>query len=247
VNVGRVDNHGWEASLNILAYSRGQFDWNTQLRGDGNINKVITLGGVRLSGNAIREGYPVQGVWDRIATGYSVVAGKPVTTRSDTAVYLGAPLPKFNGSVGNTLRYGPLSFYTLVTMERGAVFSNGDRAYRVRQGGSDEYLWFMEPGGPSFAADSIAQYWSILNAVDKRDNVRLREISLSFSVPERFSAPLGVTRTQITVSGQNVMWWDDCHCADPNQAWAGADSFTLGGFLSQPSPRQYRVAIRTRF
>ena len=248
VNVGRVDNHGWEASLNVVALQRGRFDWTTQLRGDGNINKVISLGGVRLSGNAIRVGYPVQGVWDRIATGYSVVAGKPVTTRSDTAVFLGSPLPKFNGSLGNTLRFGPLSFYSLVTMERGAVFSNGDRPYRVRQGGSDEYLAFLNPDGtPTFQADSVAQYWSILNAVDKRDNVRLREISLTYSVPEALSARVGVTRTQITVSGQNVMWWDDCHCADPNQAWAGADAFTLSGFLSQPSPRQYRIALRTRF
>src|SRR5438067_2790353 len=133
-------------------------------------------------------------------------------------------------------------------MERGAMFGNGDRAYRVRQGGSDEYLQFLNPDGTTTSkADSVAQYWSILNAVDSRDNVRLREISLTYAVPERFSGRFGFGRTQLSVSGQNVMWWDRCHCVDPNQAWAGADPFTVGGFLSQPSPRTYRIALRTRF
>ena len=52
----------------------------------------------------------------------------------------------------------------------------------------------------------------------------------------------------MSLAGQNLMWWDDCNCVDPNMNWAGADSFTInGGFLAQPSPRQYRVQIRTRF
>ena len=246
VNLGRIDNHGWEASAHYLAIATPRFDWTTTVKLDGNQNKLITLGGVKLTGTQFREGYPVNGLWDRIATGFNIVNGKPVTSRSDTAVYLGAPFPKFNGSFGNTVRYGALSFYALVTMERGAMFGNGDRAYRVRQGGSDEYLWYLDPSS-SFKADSVAQYWSILNANDSRDNVRLREISLTYSVPERFPARFGLGRTQLTVSGQNVMWWDHCHCVDPNQAWAGADAFTVGGFLSQPSPRTYRVAVRTRF
>jgi TonB-dependent SusC/RagA subfamily outer membrane receptor len=247
-NLGRVDNHGWEASAHFLAIATQRFDWTTSLKLDGTRNKLISTGGVTLQGTAFRQGYPINGVWDRVATGYSVVNGKPVTTRSDTNVYLGPPFPTFNASLGNTVRFGDFSFYTLVTMERGAVFSNGDRAYRVRQGGSDEYLRFLNPDGTTtFQADSVAQYWSILNAVDSRDNVRLREISLTYSIPERFSARAGLGRTQFTVSGQNVMWWDHCHCIDPNQAWAGADAFIVGGFLSQPSPRTYRVALRTRF
>jgi TonB-dependent SusC/RagA subfamily outer membrane receptor len=248
VNLGRIDNHGWEASAHYLAIATPKFDWTTTVKLDGTRNKLITLGGVKLTGNQFREGYPVNGVWDRVATGFSVVNGKPITTRSDTAIYLGNPFPTFNGSFGNTLRYGSFSFYTLVTMERGAMFGNGDRAYRVRQGGSDEYLQFINPDGTTtFQADSVAQYWSIINATDSRDNVRLREISLSYTLPERLSGLARVGRTQLTVSGQNVMWWDHCHCADPNQSWAGADAFTVGGFLSQPSPRTYRVAIRTRF
>jgi hypothetical protein len=136
-----------------------------------------------------------------------------------------------------------------VSVERGAWFSNGDRAYRIRQGGSDEWLAALGPNGDrTFKSDSIKQYASILNYVDKRDNVRLRELSIAYNVPQRLSGSVGAGATSITLSGQNVWWWDDCNCVDPNMNWAGASSFTFNsGFLMQPAPRVFRFQIRTRF
>lgn len=249
VNIGRLDNHGWETSINYLAVSTARLDWSTSLRFDGNHNKVISVGGVQLAGNAVREGYPVQGVWSRPATGYSVVNGKPVTTRGDTAVYFGPPFATLNSSVGNTFRFGPFQAYALVTVSRGASFNNGDRPYRVRQGGGDELLQFLNPDGTAtFKSDSVAQYWSIMDAVETRNATRLRELSLTYSVPERFSSRYGLGRTLLTLTGQNLMWWDRCHCFDPDMNYAGGDAFTVtSGFLAQPSPRMFRVAVRTRF
>ena len=129
------------------------------------------------------------------------------------------------------------------------IFQNSDRPYRVRQGGADEYLQFLNPdGSTTFAADSVFNYWSLFDAVDSRDNVRLRELSLSYTLPDRFLSRTNLGRTQLTLSGQNLMWWDHCHCVDPNMNWAGGDAFGVAnGFLAQPSPRQYRLSIRTRF
>ena len=256
VNIGALENRGWEASVNFLAISTAKFDWTTRVNMDGNTNKVTNLGGVRLPGNQVRLGYPAQGVWDRKAKGFSVTQGGtcpsygcPVTTRSDTAVYFGAPLPTFNGSWSNTLRYKSFQLYGLLTMERGAFFGNSDRPYRIRQGGADEYLSALGSNGErNFRADSIAQWSSILSHVDKRDNVRIREVSLTWQVPERLSGFFKAGRTSFSLAGQNLMWWDDCNCVDPNMNWAGADSFGVGnGFLAQPSPRQYRLQLRTRF
>ncbi|MEO6445379.1 MAG: hypothetical protein ABIZ91_14485, partial [Gemmatimonadaceae bacterium] len=149
----------------------------------------------------------------------------------------------------NTIRYKSIQLYGLLTMERGAFFANSDRPYRIRQGGADEYLSALGPNGErTFRADSIAQWSSILSHVDKRDNVRLREISLTWQVPEKLSGYFRTGRTSMSLSGQNLMWWDDCNCVDPNMNWAGASSFTINsGFLAQPSPRQFRFQIRTRF
>lgn len=249
VNIGAIANHGWEASINYLVLSTRNLEWNTAIRMDGNHNKVTDLGGVVLGGNAVRVGYPVQGVWDRVATGFSVVNGKPVTTRSDTAVFFGPALPTFDASFPNTFRYGPFQLYGLISMERGAWFGNSDRSYRIRQGGADEYLQLLDASGnKTFAADSLFQWASILNYNNKRDNVRLKELSITYQVPEMLSGRMRAGRTTLTLSAQNVMWWDDCHCVDPNMNWAGADSFNFGsGFLAQPSPRLYRLQLRTKF
>jgi len=256
VNIGRVDNHGWEASVNYLVLSSRKFEWNSGLRLDGNRNKVIDLGGVNTGSTAIRVGYPVRGVWDRKATGFTVSRaancpsyGCPTTSRSDTNVYYGPPLPTFNASLQNQFRIGPFQLYGLVSMEKGAWFGNSDRAYRIRQGGADEYLTLLDANGNrTFAADSLYQYAGILNFNDKRDNVRLKEISLTYQMPTMLTSKFGVGRTTLTLSGLNLMWWDNCNCVDPNMNWAGADSFGINsGFLAQPSPRQFRLQLRTRF
>ena len=264
VNIGAIENNGWEAAVNYQVYSSSHADWTTGLRADGNTNKITDLGGINLGNNNFRLNFPIGGVWDRKPTGFSVKTtgtdptlgdcsklsyGCPVTTRSDTVVYFGAGLPTKNFAWSNQFRYRAFTFYMLASMERGALFGNGDRAYRIRQGGSDEYLSALGPNGErTFKADSIKQFASILNYIDKRDNVRLREISLSWNVPERLSNRLAVGRTSLTFSGQNVWWWDDCNCVDPNMNWAGASSFGFNnGFLMQPAPRIFRMQFRTRF
>jgi hypothetical protein len=253
INIGEVRNNGWELSLNLVPLRTHRLEWSSSIRADGNKNKVVDLGGVVLGGNTVRVGYPVNGVWSRTVTNFRVdtVAGKPVprTTLSDTSLYFGPPLPTFNGSLSNNLRFGSFQLYGMVSMERGAFFSNGDRPYRVRQGGSDEYLQFLNPDGTTtFKADSVASWWATQDAIEKRDNVRLREISLTWSMPEYLSNRLGLGRTSMTASGLNLMWWDDCHCVDPNMVYNAGESFGItSGFLAQPSPRQFRVSFRTRF
>ncbi len=262
VNIGALENKGWEASIKYLVVSQAKFDWTAGVNLDGNKNKVTDLGGVTLAGNAVRLGYPAQGVWGQKPNGYSVVTtgttcggqpiqswGCPTTTRTAAAEYFGPPLPTFNAGFSNTVRWGAFSLYGLVSMEKGAWFSNGDRPYRIRQGGSDEYLSALGPNGErTFKADSIFQWSSILSHNDKRDNIRLREMSLTWQVPQGLSSFFNVGRTSMSLAGQNLMWWDDCNCVDPNMNWAGADSFTIGsGFLAQPAPRQFRLQIRTRF
>jgi hypothetical protein len=273
VNIGEIQNVGWEASVNYQVYASSRTDWTTGVKLDGNENRIKDLGGVNLGNNfrspLVRPGketiyYPIGGVWDRKPTGFSVVStgtnatlgncatltyGCPTTTRGDTVVYFGPGLPKLNASWSNQVRFRSFTLYGLVSMEQGAWFGNGDRAYRIRQGGSDEYLAQLGPNGErTFKADSIAQFASILNYIDKRDNVRLRELSLAWQVPERLSSMMNVGRTSITFTGQNLMWWDDCNCVDPNMNWAGASSFSFSnGFLMQPAPRIFRMQIRTKF
>ncbi|MDQ6828692.1 MAG: TonB-dependent receptor [Gemmatimonadota bacterium] len=246
-NIGAIENKGWEVALNYLTVSRRDLDWRNELRLDGTTNKVTDVGPRPLGGNFIRLGYPVNGVWARIPVGYD--ATTKTWTRSDTAVYFGPPLPTLNLSYGSTIGWKRLQFYGLVTMERGASFLNSDRPYRWRQKTGDEYLSLLNADGTTTAAaDSALAYWRLFDDPEKRNNVRIRQLSLAFQVPDAWISRYGLGRTTLTLSAHNVWWWDHCHCVDPNMNWAGADPFnTANGFLSDPAPRLYRFAIRTRF
>ena len=247
-NAGEVLNQGWELSVNTMNYESPRLRWSSNFNVDYNENEILDLGPTAQNdrlGNH-RVGYEVGAIFAN-----QVVDFDPETrthTRSDTTMYVGSPQPNWNFGFANTLELGSFRLYGLVTMERGAWFANGDRSFRVNFRTGDEYLSTLdESGDPTAATDSIFNYYNLVGAQDSRDHVRLRELSLSYQVPDRFLGPLGLERTSITLSGQNLHWWDECNCMDPNMRYQGGDSFSYSGFLAMPQPRRFVMSVRTNF
>lgn len=197
-------------------------------------------------------------------------------TRTDTTVYFGKTLPDFNLSWSNEITVGAFRVYGLMTLEQGAWFGNSDRPYRANFRTGDEYLSLLAPAGSplcatqwasgaqgvryddnyasgrkwcqTVASDSFYNKWRRVSSTDKRDNVRIREVSLGYSVPESISAKFGLSRTMINLAAQNLQWWDDCHCVDPNMTYlGGADFGETAGFLAMPQPRMFKLSVRTTF
>ena len=198
-------------------------------------------------------------------------------TRTDTSIYMGRTLPSFNASLGNEISFGAFRLYGLMTYEAGAFFSNSDRPYRMNFRTGDEYLSLLAPAGdarcvttwPSGAQGvrfddnytggrkwcQTAQSDSLFNLSragitwrEPRENIRIREVSLGYNVPESISARLGLSRTTLTLAAQNLQWWDDCHCMDPNMNYTGGDDAAVNaGFLGQPQARMFKLSVRTTF
>lgn len=246
-NTGEILNSGWELSLNTSPVATPRFRWHTQLNLDGNRNEILSLGPNAVDGRlgAHREGKPVNSIWGYVIEDYDPATNRH--TRSDTTVYFGSPLPTFNASLGNTLSFGPFRLYGLVSAERGAWFNNGDLPYRIRQGASDYYYETFENGQPTARTDSLVNYYTLVTANNKRDNIRIREASLSYSLPSNLTSPFGVGSTSVTLSGQNLQWWDDCMCADPNMQYAPGNSRNFSGFLAMPAARRFLLSLRTSF
>jgi TonB-dependent SusC/RagA subfamily outer membrane receptor len=271
-NAGEIENKGWELSINTTPINTADFRWSVDLNMDANENKILDLGdqanwrtvqfkdgkgGFRVDSvmylGGHEEGYPIRSQWTRMIESYDATTNEH--TRTDYNVYAGPVLPTFTASLANTLTYGAFRVYALVSMEDGAIFSNGDRSYRVRQGGGDEYLSLFDfnnldsNGNPSptTASDSLYNYFTLYSPRDSRDHVRLREVSVSYSVPMEFTNRFGFGRTTLTLSGQNLYWWDDCNCMDPNMQYAGGSSFNQSGFLAMPQSRKFLFSVRTGF
>ena len=282
-NVGSILNTGWELKLDAALIEGRRFRWAVGLNMDGNTNTITDLGlplelgggvtcnaagietrGKRGTGSdgtraecqlgTFRLNHSVNSFYTRTFVSYDRATN--TFTRSDTAVFVGDPLPKWNGSLSNSVEFGPFRLYGLVSWETGARFNNADRPYRVRQSASDEFLQFLtDDGKATFQSDSTLNYWTLFNAIDKRDHIRIREVSLSYQLPDGMSRRLGLGRTTVTATAQNLHWWDGCHCRDPNGAWFTSpspdpDNFGGGGtgdFLSTPQAREFRFTIRTTF
>ena len=266
-NIGEILDQGYEVALRVTAIESSRLRWQTDLRVDGNHNEITDLGTaadtvVKKLGN-YRLGLPVRTVFGRSMTGYN--ATNRTFTRTDTTVYLGKGLPDFNASLGNEVTFGAFRLYGLVTAEQGAVFIDSDRPYRTNFRTGDEYLALLDDTGTKClnpAAPKINGKYCNTVASDSlfnlsragiayrapRDNIRLRELSLGYSVPESLSARLGFSRTMITLAAQNLTWWDDCGCMDPNMNYLGGDDFNVSAtFLGQPQARMFKLSVRTTF
>ena len=266
-NAGEITNTGWEATINFAPVNTADMRWSVDVALDGNKNEITKLGDqatwykfftgeLDASGNQINDsvsymggsrlGYPVQGEWTRQIIGYDATTNKH--TRSGLSKYWGPTLPTFNASLGNTFTYGPFRVYGLLSMENGALFSNGDRPFRIRQGAGDELLSLLNPDGSATTqSDSLVNFYTLQSAIDSRDNIRIRELSATYTLPDDLLSQWGFGRTTITASAMNVWWWDDCNCMDPSMNYRGGDSYSFSGFLAMPQPRQFLLSIRTSF
>ncbi len=255
-NIGSLENKGWELKFDAALVEGDDFRWSMGINMDGNTNKITDLGEFTTDCNEARTecrlgshrlGQPIRASFSRVITGYD--AATNTHTRSDTSEFVGNPLPSWSGSWTQTVEFGAFRVYGMLTWEKGAVIQNAGRSYRVRQLGADELLQFVNDDGTyTFQADSVLDRNRLVTPYDKRDHLRIQEVSFNYQVPSSLSSKLGLGRTTLAVSGQNLMWWDSCHCTDPTgTAYGGRNTSSNLSFLEVPVPRTFIFSLRTSF
>ena len=266
-NAGSILNKGIEVAMNTTLMDRSSFRWSTGVNFEWIHNEILDLGEA-----AFPDSLPVYGEdgsllhWDHYqrlgglwvglpifeATSRVITSWDPATrrhTRSDYNTYVGNYQPSTLASLSNDFAIGQsLRVAVQLRGEWGAVMRNSDRGYGVRQLAYDEYLELLAQDGSSTpASDSLLDRFRLLYPIDKRDHIRLQEVSVSYILPADLMSSIGLGRSSLTVAGYNVHWWDDCHCPDPNQQYRGGDDFSTSPFLGIPQPRRFLVSFKTRF
>ena len=266
-NAGEILNRGIEVAMNTTIMDRSSFRWSTGVNFEWIHNEILDLGDA-----AFPDSLPVYGAdgslvrWDqymRLGTYWvgqpifdqlsRVITGWDPATRSHSRsaynTYVGNLQPSTLASFSNDFAIGQ-SVRVAVQLrgEWGAVMRNSDRGYGVRQLAYDEYLELLASDGSATpASDSLLDRMRLVYPIDKRDNIRLQEVSVNYALPADLMSAIGLGRSSITLSGYNLHWWDDCHCPDPNQQYRGGDDFSTSPFLAVPQPRRFLVSFRTRF
>ena len=232
-NCCEIMNRGVEAVVRAWLIDTPGFRWNSNLTYEWNRNRITDLGdtaaddsmplyeqrgdgtwedvgwrrAAQLNGWFVGES--LGNVWGFGIAGYDRDANRHI--RTEHQFRHGAIQPIHMGSIFNSFQIGDnLRVAFQLRGEMGAMMFNVERAYGVREGAYDEYLVHLaSDGSTTYKSDSVADYHRTAYPVDKRDHVRLQEVSVSYTVPEGMAGRIGLKRTTVTLSGYNLHWWDD--------------------------------------
>lgn len=184
--------------------------------------------------------------------------GPPVPCAEAPAVYRGSPLPTWNGGLSATLTlYKNLQLYGLVEAVGGNVWQNGDisgaHAFfadtREAQERDDPiFLGYLAAGDP----------FGTLGILDG-GFAKLRRVSASYTLPQRWAQPFRASRANLTFTVENLaaLWIEQGEAfgmkvVDPEVRNSAPSANSPGGFFAYnqegwPQLRRFLTTLRVTF
>jgi TonB-linked SusC/RagA family outer membrane protein len=237
-NIGKLENVGWEfaAHANLYRGTRASFDVRTAI--STNDNKLLSTGSVPYVPLAFQQfhvpGYPLASFFFRKVVSATVTTpgtatnvmceggtvipgtgnlsaggGAPVPCAQAPQVYAGTPIPKWQGSTAFTFSWGNnLQFFANVEYIGGNMQRNSEASAAFTSfGNSKDWLIGTDPilmGIKANSFDSRAQLGAF-----KMGYARLRELSGTYTFPQRIARQYGVSEASTTLawSGNISTFW----------------------------------------
>ncbi len=220
------------------------------------------------------EGYPIGGYWAKRVTSATLTGTGPSATltnvqcdnsgpfRSPAAgdeapcgavttpvVFLGTITPKFTGGLTGTVTIrNNFRLYGLVDWKRGHKMLDTDGVLRCAIFLVCDAAVRPENYSPQFVGN--VRLGSALVIVDQfvRDAsfARLREVSASYTIPERFARRARASRALLTIAGRNLHTWTDYPGLDPESRSAIAINSTFDQAVT-PTLAQFITTLTLTF
>jgi TonB-linked SusC/RagA family outer membrane protein len=242
VNLGELSNWGWDLTVDARALALDNYAVDLGVAVGYNENRIEDLGG-RPETSSFREGWPYpvytsqvmySAEWVNPVTGIGRATtnemcdggtgpdglrpgGDPVPCATAPQILIGRTLPtwdfKFNGTV--TL-FDNLRLHAMVEMLQGD-FTRFDHAISQRHRGfANSYQVYnrVEDNDPQYVARNIYGRSGAWNASTfYGDFAELREVSLSYNLPQSLVDRARLSRASISVAGRNLwtIWQQQTH------------------------------------
>ncbi|MDQ6633938.1 MAG: TonB-dependent receptor [Gemmatimonadota bacterium] len=254
VNLGLVKAWGTELGVNARVLDLPRVGWDLGVSLATAHNRVESLGGlapvgIPNSGNAIdqynKEGYAVGSFfWKKVVSAdYSSTgvlqnvlcdngAGGTVACASAPLLYYGQPTPTQLGSITNTVTLAKnLRLSALVDFQKGMTYEDGStEANHQNFQNTAMSNPISGPVDPVFAAYQGSVGRPPLGFFDA-GFAKLRELSASYALPDRFASRLGASSASLTGAWRNVaiLWQAQTdiygtRIFDPEQRPPGAET-----------------------
>ncbi len=248
------------------------------LNGDGNPDTKSELQNLLDGSNPVISTLPANTTQVLLKQGGNPDLAAPLNN------YKGKPWPDWSGSFGVDVSYGNFSLSTMFEYKAGNYFVNNlDGAFRKKNtaigrntpvaarvtrdfqtGGVDNSF---TPQNSGEVRTQALETWlnellglapfSGLNHIEPADNIRWRELSLTYNVPSSVVSNFGAENLTLTLSGRNLYLWThpDYTGQDPETNTFGRgsgdnfdNSFRAGiEAWNVPIPRRYAFEVRATF
>ena len=219
VNVGEIRNQGFEVGVTGSVVAQDQLGWDLGFTFSTNSNEVVSLGDLStISAGGLqlhKESYPVGGYFFRNVVSATLdgsgnvteslceaESGSPVPCAGAPRVFMGRPNPKWQGNAYTTVHlFGSLRLFANIDFKGGHHLISGDiGAAHVLLRNS---LAVHERTDPILMALAGQRMWRESGYMDA-SFAKLREVSVSYTLPERVVTNIGASRATLTVSGRNL-------------------------------------------
>ena len=264
-NLGSVKNHGFELTVNARMLNSRNVAWDVLVSGSKNSNELTELGEgippVVFGVQQHREGYTLGGFWARPIQSFSDANGDGIIALSeivvgDTSEFIGSAQPTRELSLHNTfsLFNGKVRVYGLLDYKGGFYQYNSTEEFRCIATGNNCRA-VQDPTAPlEDQATAVARrfHGSATNFgfIEDSEFMKLREVSVTYNIPDRVAGAMGVKRANLTFAGRNLHTWTGYKGVDPEVNQLGQTSsngFGVRDFLTQPQVRTFIVRANLTF
>ena len=162
-------------------------------------------------------------------------------------VYLGRGIPAVEGSFTNSFRYGPFRAYGMIDFATG--YKRLDNNLRIRCQIFYTCLEYLQPENTDPRELVQMQTSGTLRDFVIKDAkyAKLREISLSYDVPARFTSRIAAQGATFTVTGRNLHMWTPYTGLDPESMFlSGATTASNFGVDQAEYPQPATVLFNIR-
>ncbi len=269
VNIGQVKNSGFEFTVSATPYENDFLSWDVRGGLATLKNELTDLGGIAPFGtlNRFTPGHQLGSWVSKSIKSINETTG--VVTVSDTLEVVGNVFPTFEGTLTNTVTlWNQLRISAQIDTKRDFLVYNNTDYFRetqlVRSNSRLDTLVLprierlRRYGNPTAGQPAFVQLNGASTTVaEARDGflqpgdfVRLREIGVTWDIPQRWVALVaGVQTASLGFAMQNVKLWKDAKFtgADPEVISNATAQFSRDDFLTLPNPRTTVVRLNLTF
>jgi len=235
-NIGELQNRGYELSLDGDLINTKNFTWKANISFTRNQNKIKKLVGDQkeiISGLVInRVGESINSLYVVRYTGVNPANGNPIfldlngketeTYSSANRVLVGSYESPYFGGFGSSLNYKGFEVSAFFSFVKGNKIFNNDRTnienpqYLTDNLSKDLITEWRKAGDITQIPSPTATFRSgTTHFVEDGDFLRLRNASVSYSLPKQLIGAIKLSSVRFFAQGQNLVTWTDFRGFDP--------------------------------